>query len=383
MVQIYIVILLSALLVLGALSLLLRTRIVELFYDIPNHRKVHSRLVPRMGGLGILFSFFLVYFSMMCLGIVEVRPISVSLLSAVFVFGAIGIMDDSQVVKQMLKRAAWELRPRYKLLIEFALASVVISFIPSVIPGFGVPMFIEKPLLVIWLVGVANAFNIIDGIDGLCGGVSLLTFTVLAALGFASNTPEVMWPALILAGTTVGFLVLNWNPAKLFLGDMGSLFFGFSAAVLGLVMVSETHAQGSPMTLVYLAGYPIFEVALSIARRFSAPAPGATLRARISKIVVADANHFHHRLLAAGHGHRGATMRLVILQGAFLSAGVALIYWPLQQSNLLVHGVICLVMAGAVTLAYSQILQKTLATQSWFRVFATRPSKSKVIQRHV
>ena len=173
--------------------------------------------------------------------------------------------------------------------------------------------WLSFPITVIWLIGCANAFNLIDGMDGLAAGVGLLaTLTMLLAALSQGNLPLVM-ATMPLAGCLIGFLCYNFNPASVFLGDSGSLLIGFLLGCYGALW-SEKSVTLLALTVPVLAvAIPLVDVVLSIARRFLRNRP----------IFEADRGHIHHKLLARGFTHKGSVLTIYAVCG--FTAGVSLL----------------------------------------------------------
>lgn len=331
------------LLLLGALStflilkVLLKTLFVHIFLDLPDPRKVHQRLVPRMGGFGILISFlFLSAIFIQEQGMGPALVIQVGALAMLF----LGLLDDSSLV-YYLRRArdrrkgitftdpkGWFLRVRWKFLLEFSLAAFAVWALDLRFPLptlFGLELG-SSPLAYVmawvWVVGVSNAFNIIDGIDGLCGGVALLTMLAMLSITLLLGISFVALPVALVAGALVGFLILNTHPAKLFMGDMGSLFVGFAVAVISLYLAGKL-PRTDVLFPMYLAGLPVLDVFAAMIRRFflSVP-PRSTLKVRLKRMVAADSSHVHHRLLAQGFSHLQASFTLYLMASVFLTGAV-------------------------------------------------------------
>ncbi|SVD27150.1 uncharacterized protein METZ01_LOCUS380004, partial [marine metagenome] len=197
------------------------------FVDCPQRaRKVHKNAVPRLGGAAILFSFVLVLF-FGGLTVPELRNTlwGDSHVGGIIVLGSlsifvIGVLDD-------LSR----LSPKVKLLVEFITAALVVwfaklGFHDVQFLGFGdlsIPEWMGFGMACLWIVGMANAVNLIDGLDGLASGVTLMGLTAIALVGYLAGIPHVTWMATMLIGCILGFLVFNSRPASIFLGDCGSL----------------------------------------------------------------------------------------------------------------------------------------------------------------
>src|SRR5690606_6108530 len=196
------------------------------FVDAPNYRKVHNKIMPRIGGLAIVMGATAGLASMYKL-VFDLWPI---ILGGVFIL-IIGIIDDK-----------YTLSPKYKLIGQFTAAGIVVFF------GFDIdfitiPFISEKIslgpfsyiLAIIWIVGITNAINLIDGLDGLASGVSIIALTVIMYLAIMNGQYLIVALTAILIGSTLGFLFFNFHPAKIFLGDTGALFLGYCIATISIL----------------------------------------------------------------------------------------------------------------------------------------------------
>ncbi len=311
--------------------LVLRLASTRGLFDLPDGRKVHSRLIPRLGGIAIVVAFFtpLVGLLVVEAGLTTQLTQSNTQLIGLFVGGllvaALGLYDDLRGTNA-----------RQKFVVQIAVA-VLMWFldyrIEIVTNPFGGQLelgVMSLPVTVLWFVGVMNAVNLIDGLDGLAGGIGLISVTTLMALAVMDNNVLAALMCACLAGSLVGFLFFNFNPARIFMGDTGSLFLGFVLAAFSI----STSAKGSTaiaLTVPLLAlALPIVDTALAIGRR---------VRAR-RNIFSADQQHIHHKLLKAGFSHRGAV--LVLYGVAAALAGLALL---VRTSSQPVAGVVMLVAA--------------------------------------
>jgi UDP-GlcNAc:undecaprenyl-phosphate GlcNAc-1-phosphate transferase len=278
--------------------------------DEPGARRVHARHVPRMGGIAIVLGFFLPLLGLLALG----APAGHALFSTTqamrgFALGAlllvgVGLLDDIRGVGA-----------KYKLVVQIAAATAAFSNgmrIDAVeLPWIGVLQlgWLAFPATVAWFVGIVNAVNLIDGLDGLAAGVvffACLTNFVIASL--AGNVP-ILFVTASLGGATIGFLFYNFNPARIFMGDTGSLFLGFalaSASLLG-AGTQKTPTLVAIIVPIVALGLPITDMLLTIARRFFAH----------RSIFVADREHIHHRLLDMGLTHRRAVLSLYLMSVGF------------------------------------------------------------------
>lgn len=312
-----------ALLALGTLALILcliltplcRMLAIKLnIVDKPdNLRKVHTRPIPRIGGIPIAISYALSLGLVLRFApqsaslVVQHRDLLWSLFPAVGMVFLIGLMDD------ILGMKAW-----HKLGAQAVAATWAVSMgarIP-LLAGHPETNWIMWPLSVLWLVGCTNAFNLIDGMDGLASGVGLFaTLTTLLAAILQGNWGLAL-ATVPLAGCLLAFLRYNFNPASIFLGDSGSLTIGFLLGCFGVVWSQKSATLLGMLAPIMAFSLPLFEVALSIGRRFLRNQP----------IFQPDRGHIHHLLLGRGLHPR---MVALILYGA---CGVAAMLSLLQSS---------------------------------------------------
>ncbi len=278
--------------------------------DEPGARRVHARRVPRMGGIAIVIGFFVPLLAMLALHtssalILFSTPLATRglVLGSVLVVG-LGLLDDIRGVGAKMK-----------LLVQTAAA--VVSFecgmrIESItLPWIGVLNlgWFALPATTLWVVGIVNAINLIDGLDGLAAGVAFFACFTNFALSLLTGNVFISIITASLGGAVVGFLFYNFNPARIFMGDSGSMFLGFilaSASLLG------AGTQKSPTLVAIVApvlalGLPITDMLLTIARRFF----------ERRSIFAADRGHIHHRLLDMGLTHRRAVLSLYMVSVVF------------------------------------------------------------------
>lgn len=278
-------------------------------------RKLHTRPTPRVGGIAIVAAFFTTFIALLC-----ASPSAVSRfagdagpMAGIFAgaagIAALGIYDD-------LRGASAKL----KFLVQFAIAGLAYAAgfrIQAIATPFDLTLqlgWLALPFTVVFIVGVINAVNLIDGLDGLAGGVSVLaasTFFIAAAMRGDTLT---MWITATLIGASLGFLIFNFNPASIFMGDTGSMFLGF---VLVLTAIrSHANADGSvAMAAPILALLvPIGDTLLSMARR----------KLRGVPLFYGDKEHIHHKLLATGLSHRRAVLVVYAATTVLGAAGLVL-----------------------------------------------------------
>ena len=263
--------------------------------DNPGGRRINKSPVPRGGGVAVIASFVvsLAVFALFSNGPVSPAfPDSVlwKMIALSVAMGTLGFADDK-----------FGMKPVVKLLGQIVLASLVylwcgIGFHSTI---HSIPWWIDFPLTVFWITGAVNAFNLIDGLDGLASGLAVIAATGMAGALFFAESPGQMFVHLAFIGSLLGFLRYNFNPASVFLGDTGSMFLGFTLSVMPLAMqTGESFLVGIGVPLLAM-GVPIFDTSLAIVRR--------TVRAVIkreersdrdgTKLMQPDSDHLHHRLL--------------------------------------------------------------------------------------
>ena len=178
--------------------------------------------------------------------------------------------------------------------------------------------WLSLPLTVLWVVGVTNAFNLIDGLDGLATGVALVALGTILAVAASLGNMDVVVVCVALVGALIGFLRYNFNPARVFLGDSGSLFVGFMLAILSVHGSMKSATAVLTIVPLFALALPLLDTSLAIARRFLRGVPLST----------ADAGHIHHRLIALGLTHRRAVLVMYVLATLLAILGVALAFAP-------------------------------------------------------
>lgn len=260
-----------------------------------NHRTVHKKEIVRIGGYAIYISFLLG-----CVIFLKTdSQINAILLGGFLVF-LVGLYDD-----------IYDLSPKIKFLVEIIASLIVIIYGNIYLRGFyfnlGGAVIIPGIITVFWIVGITNAINFIDGLDGLSAGISIIVLVTISLTSLASGRTDIASLSLVLAGAIMGFLFFNFHPAKIFMGDSGALFIGFMIAVISLLgfgyNVSTFFTLGAPIVVLMV---PIMDTLIAIVRR----ALGH------KKIFIADKSHVHHNLmfrLRLGHTKSVLTLYLVTI----------------------------------------------------------------------
>jgi len=277
--------------------------------DIPDARRVHKHPIPRMGGLAIFYGFLI---AVVCFLKVDTQLRGILIGSLIIV--ALGIVDD---VKQ--------LGAKIKFVIQIVVAGIVV-FHGVKIEALSVPSFINSagylelgklsiPFTIIWIVGVTNAVNLIDGLDGLAVGVSSIATFSLFFIAILAAEFQVALLAAALAGGCLGFLPYNFNPAKIFMGDTGSTFLGYMLSVICIQGLFKGYAVISFIIPFLILGLPIFDTLFAIVRRIWNKKP----------IMAPDRGHLHHKLMDLGFSQKQTVAILYIITSILaLSAVVVL-----------------------------------------------------------
>ncbi len=239
--------------------------------DIPGERNPHGKAKPTMGGIAMFISFFVValianlgHYAWRGQWVVENTTIFHLLVGSTLVV-AIGIIDDKYRINYKLKLAG-----------EVVVALLMVSFgyrifaITSPFNGQAVHLgWLVIPVTILWYLFIVNAINLIDGIDGLAAGISLIALGTIFLVATYLKNIEVRFFTAILAGSVTGFFRYNFSPASIFMGDTGSLFLGFLLAILSLKGAQKSSTAVALATPIVILGLPILDSTLAVVRRWS------------------------------------------------------------------------------------------------------------------
>ncbi|MBP5403176.1 MAG: undecaprenyl/decaprenyl-phosphate alpha-N-acetylglucosaminyl 1-phosphate transferase [Treponema sp.] len=278
------------------------------WYDTTNERKIHKGNIPRLGGLGIIIAFTLstvIYFTVSkSNSITHVLPI---IIAGLIIF-TVALLDDFLNLKAKLK-----------LLFQI-IATVIVLYFDfrfKKIFNFELPLWFSYTLSFFWIIGIINAFNLIDGLDGLCGGLSFLIISSLGIIFYSSdfNAKASAGVCFMMAAAVAGFLVYNKPQAKIFMGDGGSQLMGFMIAVLPLYNSSENFEYNKLLVMIVLVSIPALDTIAAMWRR--------TREHR--NFMSADSRHIHHKLIALGFTKVQTLIFLLSIQVCLcLSAGLGM-----------------------------------------------------------
>jgi len=292
--------------------------------DIPSARKVHTRVIPRSGGLAIAVSFFLTIIACTFL-MTDVsnrlfwnEPRAFGVLGGIVIF-AVGFFDDFH-----------RLGPRIKFLFQILAASLAfyggIRIEVVTVGGVGLYFGIFSYFItVFWFLLFINAVNLIDGLDGLAAGVAFFTSTVMVILAFMQDNYLAVLEFAALSGVLLGFLRYNFNPATVFMGDGGSYFIGYTIAALAIMESIKSQVGATLLIPLVALGVPIFDTILSPLRRW--------VRGR--QMFRPDKRHIHHSLLKMGFSSRKAVLIIYCISCALCVLAIILITLRNEMVSLL------------------------------------------------
>lgn len=268
-------------------------------YDYQNARKIHSGNIPRLGGVGIFLSFMISASIFLALNdVTNINKILPLIIAAAIIF-TFALVDDLLTLPAIIK-----------LIVQLIAVSIVVfnGFRFRQIFSWVLPLPVSIILTFGWVLGVINAYNLIDGLDGLCGSFSITAVITLGVLYTLTGNEEAVL-CYILAASILGFLCFNWPPAKLFMGDAGSQFLGFMISVFPLFDSSMVFEFNKFLIMIVITAFPVFDTIAAIWRRLRDKRP----------IMSPDKFHLHHKLLNMGYSKSTALYLLCFLQ--FLLCG--------------------------------------------------------------
>lgn len=324
--------------------------------DIPkDNRRVHNKPMPRIGGVAIVLSMLIV------LGIYyfitkDIEGISLKNNSTFigFILGGIvifcmGLVDD-----------IFNLRARYKFIFQL-LAGVIIYIFGIKIAGIKIPFiytdminfgWLDLPITLLWVIGVTNAVNLIDGLDGLAAGISAISATALLIIFIATSASlEAIIIAAVLVGSTLGFLPFNFNPAKTFMGDVGSNFLGYTLSIISILGFAKGYTMLAIIAPILALGVPIFDTLFAMVRRFIKGQP----------MLQPDGAHIHHRLLKMGLNQKQAVLLLYTVTSILCIIAVVIISADFWKLILLILAILCFLIIGFLSMKKHKSKDETVS----------------------
>ncbi|RKQ34320.1 glycosyltransferase family 4 protein [Oceanobacillus halophilus] len=291
--------------------------------DKPNQRKVHETAMPRLGGLAIFISFLIgtVFFLP---STTEAWPMVIGATIIIIT----GLLDD-----------LYNIPAKFKLLGQVIAAVVTVS--GGVTIDF-ITLFTDEkfefgifavPITIMWIVAITNAINLIDGLDGLAAGVSSIAFITITGLAITMGDYFIALISLIMLGSTLGFLVYNFYPAKIFMGDTGSLFLGYMISVIAVMGLYKEVTIVSLVVPIMILAIPILDTTFAIVRRLIHKKP----------ISAPDKDHLHHCIIRLGYTHRQTVIMIYALSSLFSIAAIVFTRSTLWGSILILLSLLILV----------------------------------------
>ena len=297
--------------------------------DRPDKRRVHKGVIPRLGGLAIFGAFML---SVM-ITTTQWNTEFIGFLVGAFLIVGLGVADDFWQIP-----AKWKLAGQILAAFVLALPGCQIQWLSKPLGGCFFLGWLSVPFTVFWIISMINVVNLLDGLDGLAAGVVAIAALTVLIVSILNQ----LWPiALLMAalsGACLGFLVYNFNPAQIFMGDTGSMFLGYvmgAAAVMGAVKSATTIALVVPCIAL---GLPIIDTAFAIFRRKLAGQP----------VFKPDKGHLHHRLLALGLSQKKVVLAMYFFSICLALGAIALSELPPLVGMAIVAALLLLAVAGAI-----------------------------------
>ena len=317
--------------------------------DVPDgRRKLHPKSVPLLGGVAVFIAFYV------CLWLVVTQLESPSarsafqLASAMFVPSLViltlGIVDDKWSVSPWIKIAVQILAG---LLVYYQLGIRIDTLATVFIGSHQTLGLLSLPATLVWIVLITNAFNVVDGMDGLATGVAFIALACMFVVSLQMNQPAIAFAAAPLAGAVLGFLRYNFNPASIFLGDSGSLFLGFQLAVLSIVGSQKSSTAVAVAAPIFVLALPLIETATSAVRRFVSG----------RSIMQADSAHIHHQLIRLGCTPRRAAGILYLSSGLFGLASLFVVHSGSPNIALIAISFFALTVVAIQRLGYSEFAE--------------------------
>ena len=332
--------------------------------DLPGGRRAHREPTPRIGGLAVFIGFaaglaFAAYltgylFDMPSPGVYW-RGMALAAIGLLVV----GLIDDLWGLSFQWKFAAQTLAAVYMWQCGFRIEAITHPF--GGILELGV---FSLPLTLLWIVGITNAVNLIDGLDGLAAGIALITTSSLAVIALVRGELGLSAACVALAGSLIGFLRYNFNPARIFLGDSGSLFLGFVLAVTAVRGSQKGPAAVAILVPLLVLGLPLLDTGLAVVRRLyrlgnrglrSETHVLSYVARNITEVFLPDRGHIHHRLLDLGMSHRGAVISLYAVGTLFAASAFALVVLKSAGIAALLFAILAVGMASFFLLLYFRI----------------------------
>lgn len=281
-----------------------------------NKRKVHKKIMPRLGGIAIVLGFLVSAMYLIIAMIIE-QKLDIftnnyyikllGFLAGIIILEIFCYIDDTKGIKPIVKLIGQLLAAIVVVASGIVMDTIIIERAGAIISN----EWILRIITIIWIVGITNAINLIDGLDGLSTGVSLISSICLIIIFILNSSPIIsIILATALAGALLGFLPFNFNPARTFMGDTGSNFIGFTLAIISILGIAKTYTAIIVIAPLLVLALPIFDTSFAIIRRI--------IREKSLKAVFkADRGHLHHKLIDRGYTQKQAVFILYGISATF------------------------------------------------------------------
>ena len=284
-----------------------------------DRRRRHELPIPRLGGVAVFLSVLIVAGAGAVLDesahVSVLLPFIASIAIGATILFVTGLVDDIVGVRPLVKLVAQSAAAIIVYYAGFRLDVIMLT------PGHQLTLgFLGLPVTILWVVGLSNAFNLVDGADGLAGGVAAVALISTAISAAIVHDPTVLWCSLALLGAMLGFLRFNFPPARIFLGDSGSLVVGFLLAVLTVKGASRRDGSVYALAPIFALSYPLLDTGISMLRRWLRGEP-------LSR---ADGRHIHHQLQKLGVGPRQSVLLICGLSAVIAAMGLSATFAPPQ-----------------------------------------------------
>jgi UDP-GlcNAc:undecaprenyl-phosphate GlcNAc-1-phosphate transferase len=311
--------------------------------DVPlDGRRLHRTAVPRLGGIALYLSclsavsLLLFWDNLLTQTLSSMKSDILTLLIPATLVLLLGAYDDLRGANAVVKFVGLGLIAT----LFYAMGGRIDALSIPLFGSLQLPPIVSFVVTIVWLVGIANAFNLIDGLDGLASGAALFSSLVILGVSVSQDRPLTIVVALVLCGALAGFLRYNFNPASIFLGDSGALFIGFLLAALSVLGTQKATTAVAIVVPILAFGFPVVDTTMTMGRRLLSRKP----------VFEGDNEHIHHMLLARGWSQRRAAL---VLYGVCAVFGLVALIFPATGSKL--TGFMLFVISVAVIIAVGHL----------------------------
>ena len=310
--------------------------------EIRDQRRLHRAATPRLGGVAVYLSLLVGLIPLLFIengfttSLSEGKPHYLRLLLPATLTLLLGCIDDLRGLKAFQKFSGLAVIA----LIFYAMGGRIEGLTVPILGSIHLPMMVGLIVTVVWIVGIANAFNLIDGMDGLAAGAAVFSSLVIMAISLMQGRPMVIAIAIVLTGSLIGFLRYNFNPASIFLGDSGALLIGFLLAALSVEGAQKASTAVAVAIPIMAVGLPVLDTGFAMIRRFLSRKP----------IFAGDREHIHHKLLDLGWSQKKAAL---VLYGVCALFGLLTLLFV--ESSERTTGVVLFILGVTIVLAVSHL----------------------------